>query len=357
MKPISKLTQNNFFAITTGDANGIGLEVTAKALLDLQNQNSAVLKQNLFFVFCSKFSNLNKRCLSSAKFYFGLMNKKFSLIEISSCDFKQIALVSNASHARKLTAIENLLKNLKNTPSRKPLVIIVKNSSSPPQWVVDACEGCLQHFFDGMITAPLSKPLIKESGFGEVGHTEILKTVCERKTQNKYSPFMAFSGAYFNVAIATGHIPISGVAKSLTPEKLDLLYREIKKLNKKCKDSRPIGILGLNPHAGDGGIIGDEEVRWLNDFCRMKNRSLPLVPDAAFLPHQRNRFSFLICLYHDQGLIPFKAIHGTHGAHFTLGLPINRTSVDHGTAFDLFGKDSADSSSMVLAIKSAITMV
>jgi 4-hydroxy-L-threonine phosphate dehydrogenase PdxA len=126
-------------------------------------------------------------------------------------------------------------------------------------------------------------------------------------------------------------------------------------------DRKPIGILGLNPHAGDSGLIGQEEKLVIQPAVEKlkKNGFLvegPLSPDAAFFPPSWKRYCFYVATYHDQGLIPFKLAHQHSGAHLTLGLPIWRTSVDHGTAKDIYGKNLANPQSMVDAIKWSILL-
>ena len=166
---------------------------------------------------------------------------------------------------------------------------------------------------------------------------------------------MGFFGEYFNVILTSAHIPVNQIEKSLSDVLLSnaisvaLDSREI--LDSK-KRKKPIAILGLNPHAGDGGIIGDFEKNVLNGYLNSKELVGPLVPDVAFVKENWPKFSFYLAMYHDQGLIPFKTINGfDSGAHLTLGLPIKRSSVDHGTAKDIFGKNKANPGSMIEAIK------
>jgi 4-hydroxythreonine-4-phosphate dehydrogenase len=143
------------------------------------------------------------------------------------------------------------------------------------------------------------------------------------------------------------------------------------RLEKKRKSPKPVAVLGLNPHAGDSGLIGDEEdlvirpaIAALSNPTKSESpepaRAVaiegPLVPDAAFTQTNWSRYSLFLAQYHDQGLIPFKTIHGQSGVHVTWGLPFIRTSVDHGTAFDIAGEDKADPASMRLAIEWAIKL-
>lgn len=348
---------SNFLTITTGDINGVGFEVTAKALLSLRSSFPAIFRQNVFFLFCAPLSSMKPNERKCHKKYLAHLSRAFQIIQMRLDDFSMLSRSRRFFSARHRKKIFSDLEKNHSLTTNKPALIFIESPDTAAHWVQTSAELCLSGFFSAMITAPLSKPLIQRSGFKEVGHTEILKKVCRTIKGKEFTPFMSFLGQEFNVAVATGHIPLNKVSSSLSPQRLQKLYRELTRMKRLFKDPRPIGILGLNPHAGDRGIIGQEELAWLNRFCKTQNQSVPLVPDAAFLPSQRKNYSFFLCLYHDQGLIPFKAIHGTHGAHITLGLPLIRTSVDHGTAFDLFGKDRADSSSMELAIKSATLLL
>ena len=177
---------------------------------------------------------------------------------------------------------------------------------------------------------------------------------------------MGFVGNKFNVVLATGHIPLSAVAQDLTVDKIIGACRAAFDLRAQLPVRRrklPIGLLGLNPHAGDGGIISTEEGSIfsvaLERLAAMQIPVVgPLVPDAAFLKEAWSKYSSYVACYHDQGLIPFKAIHGfDSGTHLTLGLPLKRTSVDHGTAKDIFGKNKANPGSMVSALRWAINWV
>jgi 4-hydroxy-L-threonine phosphate dehydrogenase PdxA len=353
MKLTSKSIRNKFFAITTGDSNGIGLEVAAKGLVRIHKHSPSLFNRNIFFIFVRSHEFLTDQEQACVRKSFSLLSRVFDLCHIDEAFFSSLAECKSISpHLRSTFSGGTKSKISREEP--RGVVYVISCFSDPPSWVVLSAKLCINGFFSALITGPLSKPLIQKSGYGEVGHTEILKSICDKHYKTKHYPFMAFLGSEFNVAVATGHIPVKEIARKLNLELVSRLYRELKTFAKYLGDQRPIGVLGLNPHSGDQGIIGKEEILWIDQFSLKKTKTKALVPDAAFLPHQRKRYSFLLCLYHDQGLIPFKAIHGTHGAHVTLGLPLIRTSVDHGTAFDLFGQNRADSSSMELAIRSAI---
>lgn len=298
----------NRIIITTGDVDGIGVEVTLKALRKIK-----IPKNCSIFIYSQ--SPLNQK------------NKRLSLAHFSSFEDAD-------SSANETSKIFNIVSN-------RP----------PPFWVEEAASLCLRKKADVLVTGPLSKDLILSSGMKDIGHTDILQRVSHQSGAK-----MAFLGSRFNVILATGHKPLSEVESSLSVSSiqkvLNLALSSRKVLDTK-KQTLPVCLLGLNPHAGDGGIIGSFE----NDILKKALKGFsekdvvgPMVPDIAFHSKNWNKYSFYIALYHDQGLIPFKMVHGFGGVHMTLGLKIKRVSVDHGTAKDIFGKGLADASSMIDAI-------
>ena len=190
----------------------------------------------------------------------------------------------------------------------------------------------------GMVTAPLSKTGIAAAGLRDRGHTEILQRLSRGK-----DVYMAFWGRKFNVLLLlTDHRPLMSVAK-LAHTKANPCGR--RKRRKTCgklpNPEAAIGLVGLNPHAGEktGCLVRKKKPSFRLFFKEMPENVIgPLVPDTAFLPENWKKYSVYVCPYHDQGLIPFKLVHGfKEGVHLTLGLPFVRTSVDHGTAKELFG--------------------
>jgi 4-hydroxythreonine-4-phosphate dehydrogenase len=308
--------------ITTGDLDGIGLEVSVKALSRLGPQ---------------------------AKTCFILWRGPKISPRLKSQLGRRFKVTTATSLAEALT-----LKKV----SPKDLIEIV-SSTSPALWVEESARACYEKRADALVTAPLSKPEIFRAGLKDIGHTEILKRVTGKKTA-----VMSFWGKHFRVLLATGHLPLSQVEEKLSPATLDKVLALALQARAKLPAAlsrKPVGVLGLNPHAGDKGLIGDFEEKTLIPWIE-KQRSAglglegPLVPDAAFHQSSWSKYSFYIALYHDQGLIPFKALHGFSGVHVTLGLPLVRSSVDHGTAKDLFGKNKADPSSMIDAVKWALQL-
>lgn len=328
----SKLLKRKKIVITTGDVDGIGLEVTYKALKKLPK---SVFKKNIFFIYTHSNS------------------EKFILKKIKK-DFKCYLLDENIDG---FLNFEDVSLFFSDNSSNDINLVLIFSKRSPASWVFSASQSCLDKSFDALVTAPLSKTLIKAAGYSEIGHTEILQTISGCKNL-----YMLFLGKFFNVLLLSGHIPLASVPAfinkfddvSLAPA----LVKIRKLLPSKIKN-KPFALLGLNPHAGEDGIIGGQEELHLRDYFKSQKLSFvgPLVPDAAFLKKNWNTFSIYIASYHDQGLIPFKMIHGQDsGVHITLGLPFVRTSVDHGTAKDLFGKNKANPNSMIDAITWAIKL-
>ncbi len=309
-------------AVTTGDPDGIGLEVACKALLSFQGARA------VFFLWRSRQSESQKHLRFLRKHY-------------------------NCHTATNLTTALQ-------TPAKVGEVVEIVSDSSPAMWVQESAQFCLQKKLSALTTGPLSKTCIVDSGFKALGHTEILKKVSKAP-----HVFMTFLGDKFHVLTTTGHIPLADVQKNLKEETfltaLELASTFVKQ-NLPRQAAKPIGILGLNPHAGERGLIGSFEETKLTSWIQKAQAkgihcTLPLVPDAAFLPTQWKKHSLYLCLYHDQALIPFKMIHGQEtGAHLSLGLPFIRTSVDHGTAKDLFNKNRANPNSMKCAIDWALRL-
>lgn len=307
-------------ALTTGDVDGVGFEVTAKALHQLGPQ-----KNVQFFLW---------RAEGASKKYLQLLDKKWKRIVVES--------------------LEEALK------VEGPYLIDIASDLAPAHWVELSAKSCLANQIQGMATAPLSKTSIKSAGFDDLGHTDILKRLSKTKHVN-----MGFVGENFSVVLATAHIPLHKVSEQLNftvLAKALINADALRNMLPGTKRRRPIGILGLNPHAGEAGLIGTEELLLFSRLAAFAKENKipvagPLVPDAAFLKSNWTQYSVYLALYHDQGLIPFKMVHGQDsGVHITLGIPFVRTSVDHGTAKDIFDKGVANPNSMIDAIRWAIKL-
>ena len=212
---------------------------------------------------------------------------------------------------------------------------------------------------DALVTAPIDKKNINEAGFGFPGHTEYLADACGVE-----EPLMFLVTEALRVGVVTGHIPLKDVPSQITAAAIGKKAKAMQmSLMKDFGIKRPrIALLGLNPHAGDRGLIGseDEEVirPFINGLDWDEGEALgPLPADGFFGGGAYKDFDGVLAMYHDQGLIPFKTLSFGKGVNFTAGLPFIRTSPDHGTAFDLAGKGMADSRSFSCAIELAIEII
>lgn len=210
---------------------------------------------------------------------------------------------------------------------------------------------------DALVTAPLSKEGLKLSGREFPGHTELLGAACGVK-----NPTMMFAGGSFFVSLVTTHFPLREVPAHITAENiLSTVRNTYGFLSSLGIESPRIAVCGLNPHAGENGLLGDEELRIIApavETARGEGMDVtgPFPADALFYRASKGGCDAVVAMYHDQGLAPFKLLHFHDGVNVTLGLPIIRTSPDHGTAPDIAGKSIADPSSMREAIKLAIRM-
>lgn len=211
---------------------------------------------------------------------------------------------------------------------------------------------------DALVTAPISKTWARRGGFQFLGHTEMLAARLDAD-----NVAMFFVGPKLKIALATVHRPLVEVVLELTTDRvrcvIELLAASL------ARDfglvAPRIGVVGLNPHAGEDGLLGDEDAEIIapavTDPCGRAVLSGPLVPDAAFRDHLYGKYDALVAMYHDQGLIPVKLIDFDESVNVTLGLPIIRTSPDHGTAYDIAGKGIARAVSMQRALDLAFQML
>jgi 4-hydroxythreonine-4-phosphate dehydrogenase len=221
-----------------------------------------------------------------------------------------------------------------------------------------AIQGCQTGEFSGMVTAPVHKGVINEAGVSFTGHTEYLAD----QTGTKQAVMMLVGGG-MRVALATTHLPLKDVAAAITAPLLENVLRIIHRdLQHRFGIACPrILVAGLNPHAGEGGYLGNEEIEVMIpvlDKLRAKGMDVgaPLPADTIFTPHIMAHCDCVLSMYHDQGLPVLKHASFGQGVNITLGLPIIRTSVDHGTALELAGTGKADGRSMLEAIKIADLM-
>lgn len=247
-------------------------------------------------------------------------------------------------------------------PLRVPAVagqLSVENGAYVVETLARACDGCLAGEFAALITGPVHKGVINEAGIPFTGHTEFF----EERSQSPKVVMMLATEA-MRVALVTTHLPIKAIPEAITPE----LLREIitilhHDLQTKFGIARPhVLVCGLNPHAGEGGHMGTEEIDTIIpvlDEMRAKGMNLsgPLPADTLFQPKYLDNADAVLAMYHDQGLPVLKYQGFGRGVNITLGLPFIRTSVDHGTALDLAGQGKADVGSFITALNLAIKMI
>jgi 4-hydroxythreonine-4-phosphate dehydrogenase len=221
-----------------------------------------------------------------------------------------------------------------------------------------ATRGCLERAFDALVTGPVHKATINEAGIAFSGHTEYLARLC-----GVDQTVMLLAAGSLRVALATTHLPLAAVSAALTRERLEAVLRILARdLSRRFALDRPrISVLGLNPHAGEGGHLGREEIEVIVPVLeKLRGEGLqlagPLPADTAFTPAALERTDAVLAMYHDQGLPMVKARGFGHAVNITLGLPILRTSVDHGTALALAGSGHADPGSLRSAVAAAIDL-
>ncbi len=207
---------------------------------------------------------------------------------------------------------------------------------------------------DAICTLPIHKESWAKAGIDYVGHTDMLRDIFQKDA------IMMLGCEKMFVALFTEHIPLKKVPKALKVQKITSFLLDFQN---SLQLNEPVGVLGLNPHAGDNGVLGDEEKKIIKAI-KKANKKLesnifegPLVPDIAFTKNSRKSYKYFVAMYHDQGLAPLKALYFDESINVSLNLPILRTSVDHGTAFDIaYKKDNKlSNTSYINAIKMAVT--
>jgi 4-hydroxythreonine-4-phosphate dehydrogenase len=211
---------------------------------------------------------------------------------------------------------------------------------------------CEEKKADALVTMPIHKEAWMLAGLEYKGHTDLL-----RKHFHKEAIMMLGCEKMF-VALFTEHVPLKDVPSFVTYKRLKQFFLDLSASLPKEK----VAVLGLNPHAGDHGVLGDEELR-ITKAIKSTNAKIgfeqffgPIVPDVAFTPHFRKNTTYFVAMYHDQGLAPLKALYFDESVNISLNLPIVRTSVDHGTAFDIAYKGQAKTLSYINAVKSALQL-
>ncbi len=280
------------------------------------------------------------------------------------------AILSRAKQQRKNIIFSNKLGShlgngelkIINLDYKNPVVSGQLNKSNSLQQLKglkNSIELCLSKKFDALITLPIHKQILSSKKNKFTGHTEYIADICGHKGNE----VMLLSNKKLNVALASTHISLKDVPSKITQKSLcttiSTLHHD---LRKKFKILFPkITVIGLNPHSGEGGEFGDEEIKIIwPAINKMQELGIsltgPIPADTAFTPKVMRKTDCYLAMYHDQGLAPFKALTFGKGVNVTLGLPIIRTSVDHGTGLDIAGSNSIDPSSFFESIKLAISL-
>ncbi len=226
------------------------------------------------------------------------------------------------------------------------------------EYVFKACDLAMDHQVDAVVTAPLNKAAMNQAGFFYAGHTELL---AQRTGAEKVS--MLLVGPTLRVVHVSTHVSLEQAIHRATRERVEEVIDLADESARALGFTQPrIAVAGLNPHAGEGGLFGDQEAREvmpaiLAARARGLNVSDPQPPDTVFLRAVKGEFDIVVAMYHDQGHIPMKLLAFDEGVNVSMGLPIIRTSVDHGTAFDIAGKGIASETSLLAAVDVAARMV
>ena len=317
--------------ITQGDSNGIGYEVIIKSLADERILDS-----------------FTPVVYGSSKLM-GFYRK--TLHNMGPMDVNVIPSAKEARQ-RKINLVNCLPDNVFAEPGQSTPEAAKAAFTSLEHAVKDLREGLI----DVLVTAPFNKRAMNQNGFGFTGHTEYLQQEFDAK-----EVAMIMVSDQLKVGVVTGHIPLREVPGRISQESILSKLRIMKaSLERDFGIPDPkIAVLGLNPHCGDGGLLGDEEQNIILPAVQAATAEGiqafgPYSPDGFFALGNYSRFDATLAMYHDQGLAPFKAIAFADGVNFTAGLPVVRTSPDHGTAYDMAGRDEADPRSMMQAIYTAI---
>lgn len=314
--------------ISIGDFNGIGPEIIMKSLTDKTITD--------FFT---------PIIFGSGKL-FTYQKNLFKL----NLNFNYITEASQAQNG-KLNMV-NLVKENSNVELGKP-------TEESTKMAIDSLEAATEALMKGeidvLVTAPINKDEMVKMGFKHAGHTGYF----EEKFNKKGLMFLVSED--LKVAVSTHHIPISQVAENISKEKIK---KQIRALNQTLIEDfairRPkIAVLGLNPHSGDGGVIGNEEIEIISPAIKeLSDNGIltfgPFPADSFFQPAKYKNYDAVLAMYHDQGLAPFKTLAYEEGVNYTATLPFIRTSPDHGVAYDIAGKNIADAQSFMEAIFTAI---
>lgn len=318
-------------AVTMGDASGIGPEIIVKAV-----QHGEILNTARVLVIG------DARIMSGAT--------KFAKAEPL-----EINPVKSVDEARFTRGTLDVLDLANLEPSKVKLgQICAPCGKAAVQYLEKAIDLARRKEVNAITTAPINKEAIHKAGYKYDGHTEILA----KRTKTKNYAMMFVSDPFW-VMLVTTHLPLNKVSKAISKKRVLQTIKLANETLYNIRGKKPkIGVAGLNPHAGEGGIFGNEEKKMIKPAVEEAKRmginvKGPISPDGIFYLAKVGMFDIVIAMYHDQGLIPLKLLSFNRSVNVTVGLPIIRTSVDHGTGFDIAGKGWANPTSLIEAIKVA----
>lgn len=326
----------NNIGITMGDPAGVGPEIILKAFKDnhFKDTNRIIIvgdlevlkKVNQKLNFSVSFNELNNKLNDLNNNY---QKNKLNIVNLNNVDIEKLTPGKVNENAGK-AAVEFVLKGIDLAMDKK---------------------------IDAVVTAPINKKAIQTAGFKYPGHTEIFA----EKTGTKDYAMMLYSDK-LNVAHVSTHVSLLDACKTLKKERVEKVIELANSSLKNLGIENPrIAVAGLNPHAGEKGLFGEEEINEIKpavDTAKEKNINAfgPIPPDTVFVKAVNGKYDIVVVMYHDQGHIPVKLLGFDSGVNVTLGLPIIRTSVDHGTAFDIAWQGKAYDTSLVKAVEVAEKM-
>jgi 4-hydroxythreonine-4-phosphate dehydrogenase len=324
--------QRPVIGITIGDLNGIGAELIIKTFSDhrlLELCTPLIFASNKLINFYRKSTPEINFNYQSTKDFSRITPKQ---INIYNCWEEEVAIL--------------------------PGQLTDTGGSYAVKSLVAAVEALRDRKIQGLVTAPIHKKNTQSPTFNFTGHTPYLKQMF-----NANDVLMLMVSDTLKVGLVTEHVPVKDIARYITRE---AIQSKLRILNESLMrdfgiDKPKIAVLGLNPHAGDEGLIGKEEEEIIKPVIKDAKHQMmvfgPYSADAFFARNYQSRFDAVLAMYHDQGLIPFKSLSDGDGVNFTAGLPMVRTSPDHGTAFDIAGKNKADASSFLAALYTCMDII
>jgi len=324
--------QKPVIGVSIGDLNGIGAELAIKTFSD-----------NRLMEMCTPILFASNR----------LINFYRKSIPESTFNYQHIKDLSRPFHKQ-----VNLYNCWDEEVAINPGQLTETGGSYAVKSLIIAVEALKEKKIDGLVTAPIHKKNIQNPEFSYTGHTSYLRQAFGVK-----DVLMLMCSDNFRVGLVTEHIPVSEITKNITREiilsKLNILKDSL--VRDFGIDKPRIAVLGLNPHAGDEGLMGSEEEDIIKPAIKDAKHNMlvygPFSADAFFARNQQQKFDAILAMYHDQGLIPFKSLAPVEGINFTAGLPAVRTSPDHGTAFDIAGKNKADAGSFLAAVYGCLDII